>query len=248
MQLPKKILIFGATSSIAFETAKLFAKDRASFYLCGRNEEKLRYIRKDLISKGAQEVIYSTFDALDENSIKRCINDCLTKFPDIDGLFIAYGVLPDQKLCNKDMDEIKKAININFISVVLILTYIMQHFENQRSGVIVVISSVAGDRGRESNYIYGSTKGALSIFLEGLRQKLFKSGVRVLTVKPGFVNTPMTANYKKNFLFVEPEIVARGIYEAVKTGKDVVYLPWFWRWIMMIIRHIPEKIFKRIRL
>jgi short-subunit dehydrogenase len=248
MAKPTKILIFGATSAIAFETAKLFAKDGASFYLCARDEDELKRLSGDLVVRGAKEVGYSIFNALDDKSIMDAIDSCLAKFPDLDGLLIAHGILPDQKLCEADVEEMRKAINVNFTSVAVMLAHIVTHFQKQGRGTIAVISSVAGDRGRQSNYIYGSTKGALSIFLSGLRQSLNKSGVQVLTVKPGFVDTPMTANFKKGILFVGPDIVAKGIYEAIIKGRDVIYLPWFWWWIMMIIRNIPEKIFKKMKL
>lgn len=243
-----KILVFGATSAIAFETAKLFAKDGDSLYLCARDEEDLKRLSDDLIVRGAKEVEYSTFDALDDISIIKAIDNCLAKFPDLDGLFIAYGTLPDQKLCETNVNELKKAIDVNFTSAATILTYIAAHFEKQRCGTIAVISSVAGDRGRQSNYVYGSAKGALSTFLSGLRQRLGKSGVQVLTIKPGFVDTPMTAAFKKGLLFVGPDVVAKGIYKAIMDGKDVVYLPWFWWGIIMLIRNIPEKIFKKMKL
>lgn len=248
MPKPAKMLVFGATSAIAFETAKLFAHDGASLYLCARDEEDLKRLSGDLTVRGAKEVGYSVFNALDKDSIIRAIDDCLKKFPDIDGLLVAYGTLPDQKLCETDIEEMEQAIRINFTSSAIILTYISKHFEKKGQGIIAVISSVAGDRGRQSNYIYGSAKGALTVFLSGLRQRLSKSGVHVLTIKPGFVDTPMTADFKKGFLFVKPDVIARSIYSAIIKGKSVVCLPWFWNIIMLIIRNIPEKIFIRMKL
>lgn len=248
MAKPTKILIFGATSAIAFETAKLFAKAGGSLYLCARDEDDLKRLSGDLIVRGAKTVEYSTFDALDENSIIKAIDNCLKKFSDLDGILIAHGNLPEQKVCETNTDEMKRTFDINFTSAAVILTHITSHFEKQGHGTIAVISSVAGDRGRQSNYVYGSAKAALSTFTSGLRQRLSKSGIQVLTIKPGFVDTPMTANYKKGLLFVGPHVVAKGIYNAINKGKNVVYLPWFWRWIMLIIRNIPEKIFNKIRL
>ncbi len=248
--MPKlnKILIFGATSAIAFETAKLFAKDGVSFYLCARSEADLKRLSDDLKVRGAKEVKYSTFDALDDNLAIKAIDDCLVKYPDLDGLIVAHGVLPDQKLCETNMEEMKQSIHINFINAAVILNYITGYFEKQGKGTIAVISSLAGERGRQSNYVYGSAKAALTSFLSGLRQRLHKSGVKVITIKPGFVDTPMTAHFKKGLLFVKPEAAAKGIYNAITKEKDVVYLPWFWWWIRMIIIHIPEKIFKKIKL
>jgi short-subunit dehydrogenase len=248
MVKPTEILVFGATSAIAYETAKLFAKDGASFFLCARDEDELKHLSADLIVRGAKEIGYSTFDALDKNSIINAIDKCLAKFPDLDELFIAHGTLPDQQLCETNIDEMKKAIDINFTSAATVLALVAPHFERKMRGTIIVISSVAGDRGRQSNYVYGSAKAALTAFLSGIRQRLHKSGVRVLTVKPGFVDTPMTAHYKKGLFFVGPHVVAKGIYKAVLSSKNVVYLPWFWWWIIMMIIHIPEKIFKKIKL
>ena len=245
---PNKILVFGATSAIAFETLKLLVKDGLSFFLCARDEDELKHLSDDLIIRGAKEIGYSTFDALDKNSIINAIDKCLTKFPDLDGLFIAHGTLPDQQLCETNIDEMKKAIDINFTSAATVLALVTPHFERKMRGTIIVISSVAGDRGRQSNYVYGSAKAALTTFLSGIRQRLHKSGVRVLTIKPGFVDTPMTADLKKGFLFIGPDVIAKGIYKAMIKRKSIVYLPWFWWWIMMIIRHIPEKIFNKLKL
>jgi short-subunit dehydrogenase len=128
------------------------------------------------------------------------------------------------------------------------LTPIADFFEKQKHGVITVISSVAGDRGRQSNYIYGSAKAGLSVYLDGLRNRLYSAGVAVVTIKPGFVDTPMTAHLKKGFLFASPEKVARDILRAIEKRKCVVYTPWFWRWIMFVIKSIPETIFRKLKL
>ncbi len=241
-------MIFGATSAIAYETAKLFARDKASLYLCARDESELRRLADDLVIRGAREVEYTTFDALDDNSIVNAVNNCLKRFPDLDGLLIAHGMLPDQKLCEKDINEMRKAIDINFTSAAIILNHISSHFEKQGHGIIIAVSSVAGERGRQSNYVYGAAKGALTVFLAGLRHRLSKAGVHVLTIKPGFVDTPMTAHYKKGLLFVGPEVVAKGIYRAMAKRKNEVYLPWFWGIIMLIIKNLPWKIFNKTKL
>ena len=137
---------------------------------------------------------------------------------------------------------------INLVSVVSLLTLLANYFEKQGKGCIAVISSVAGDRGRQSNYIYGAAKGGLTIFLQGLRNRLSKAGVCVLTIKPGFVITPMTENFKKGFLWAQPQQVAKAIVSAIRRRKNVIYVPWFWRWIMLVIRNIPENVFKRMSL
>ncbi len=134
------------------------------------------------------------------------------------------------------------------MSVISLLTHLGNRFEAQRHGAIAVISSVAGDRGRLSNYVYGTAKGAVSIFMQGLRNRLYKSGVNVLTIKPGFVDTPMTAQLPKGALWAQPDHIAAGIIKAIDSGKTVVYLPGFWRLIMLIIKSIPESVFRRLSL
>ena len=166
----------------------------------------------------------------------------------IDITLIAHGTLPEQKECESSIDKTLQEFQINLISVVSLLTFLGNYFEKQGKGCIAVISSVAGDRGRQSNYVYGTAKGGLTIFLQGLRNRLSKAGVCVLTIKPGFVITPMTQNFKKGFLWAQPQQVARAIVRAIRKRKNVVYVPWFWRWIMLIIRSIPENIFKRMSL
>ncbi|RJQ22398.1 MAG: SDR family oxidoreductase [Nitrospiraceae bacterium] len=248
MLKPSKMLVFGATSAIAYETIKLFAKDGTSFYLCSRKEDELKRLADDLIVRGAKEVRFATFNALDVNSVTEAVNDCLIKFPDLDGLFIAHGFLPDQKVCETSIDSMRQVIDINFTSAATILTIVANYFEKRGTGTIIAVSSPGGDRGRQSNYVYGSAKGALTVFLSGLRQRLSRAGVSVITIKPGFVDTPMTVDFKKGILFVGPEVIARGIYKAVLKGKSEVYLPAYWRFIMMIIKHVPEMIFKKIKL
>jgi short-subunit dehydrogenase len=171
-----------------------------------------------------------------------------TSLEGLDTILIAHGILDDQKAGEQDYTKAEQALRTNFLSVVSLLTPIANRLEKQRYGCIAVISSVAGDRGRQSNYIYATAKGALTIFLQGLRNRLHSANICVLTIKPGFVDTPMTANFKKGALWAKPEAIARGIYRAIENRKNTVYLPGFWWLIMMIIRHIPEPIFKRMKL
>jgi short-subunit dehydrogenase len=166
----------------------------------------------------------------------------------LDVALIALGTLGDQKESERDWVVAERELSTNFLSAASLLTLLGNRFEAQRGGTLAVISSVAGDRGRQSNYVYGSAKAALSTFTAGLRNRLFKSGVHVLTIKPGFVDTPMTAHLPKNALFVGPDKIARGIVRAIDRRRDVVYLPWFWRWILLIIRSVPEFVFKRLSL
>lgn len=244
----KKIVIFGASSAIAAATAKIYATQGAEILLIARNAEKLEAVKNDLIARGAAKVqtIVSTLG--ETSGHKTLFAEIHLLQPEFDIALIAYGSLGNQQKQQVDFGEIKQELEINFISVVSLLTSLASYFSRKKSGTIAVISSVAGDRGRQSNYIYGAAKGALTITLQGLRNQLFPIGVHVLTIKPGFVDTPMTADVKKNFLFVTPEQIASGIVDAIEKKRDVAYLPWFWRYIMLIIRIIPEFIFKRLKL
>lgn len=241
-------MIIGATSAIAHETAKCFAKDGAACFLVARNADKLQAIADDLKVRGAKCVETYQLDVNELEQHQALFDQALERMGSLDMLLIAHGTLGDQRKCELSVAETMKELTTNFTSVVSLLTLSANYFEQQQRGCIAVISSVAGDRGRKSSYVYGTAKGAVNIFLQGLRNRLAKCGVTVLTVKPGFVDTPMTAHLRKGLLFAQPSVVGRGVYEAMKQGKDEVYLPWFWGGIMMVIRGIPERVFKRLSL
>ena len=244
----KKILIIGATSRIARETAKLFASDGVSLYLLARDQKKLCVLSEDLKVRGAAQIFHRTFEATDFRQCEVILSDAIQSLGGLDAVLIAHGMLPDQKSCEGSYEETEKALRINFLSVVSFLTFLANFMDRQGHGCIAVISSVAGDRGRQSNYIYGAAKGALSIFLQGLRNRLAIKGVAVVTIKPGFVDTPMTSHLKQGFLYARAEHVAADIHNAMKRGKNVVYTPWYWRFIMAAILAIPECIFKKMHL
>ncbi len=246
--MQRKIFIFGATSAIAQATARLFAADGGSFFLVARDPDKLNVAAEDLRIRGATQVRAACADALDFDDHQALIDEAFEVLNGLDMVLIAHGTLPDQKYCEQSFDRTRREFEINAMAVLSLLTHAAKRFAGQGFGTLCVISSVAGDRGRQSNYVYGAAKGAVSIFLQGLRNRLHSSGVQVLTVKPGFVDTPMTATFTKNRLWVPPEQVARGVYKAVINRKDVVYLPWFWSPVMRVIRWIPETIFKRLHL
>ena len=242
------VLIIGATSAIAEATARLFAERGDRLFLVGRCAERLAVIAEDLRIRGAA---YAGYESLDLNEIDQhesLLNKIYDKMDEIDIALISYGTLSDQSACEEAFSQALKEFNTNAISVLSLLTHLANRFEQQGKGTLAVISSPAGDRGRRSNYVYGAAKGAVSIFMEGLRNRLHKSGVQILTIKPGFVDTPMTANFKKGLLWSQPDDIARGIIKAIDRGGNVVYLPWFWKFIMLIIRLIPEFIFKRLKL
>jgi hypothetical protein len=161
-------------------------------------------------------------------------------------VLIAHGILGEQKKAEEDFHLALGELNTNAISLFSLLTHIANRLETQRYGSIAVIGSVAGDRGRQSNYIYGTAKGAVALFLQGLRQRLYKSGVHVLTVKPGFIDTPMTNQFSKGLLWSRPEAVARAIDAGIRKRRSVIYVPAYWRLIMAVIRSIPEVIMKRV--
>jgi len=244
----KRVLILGATSAIGSETAKLFAEEKAELFLVGRDEKKLKAVCVDLVARGAARVEWQSLDLNDFERHAKLLEAAIEKLGSIDVLLVAHGTLGDQKACERSYAEAHRELSTNFLSIVSLVTPMANYFEGRRAGTIAVIASVAGDRGRQSNYIYGTAKGAVCIFLQGLRNRLSKYGVQVLTIKPGFVDTPMTAGFEKGALFVGPDVIAEGIFSAIQRKKDVVYLPWFWFFIMAVIRNIPERIFKRLKL
>jgi short-subunit dehydrogenase len=244
----KKVLVLGATSAIAQSTVRLLAARGASLYLVGRNPERLEAVAKDARTRGAARVETEAVDLDDLAQHEALVERAATALGGLDGALLAHGILGNQEAAQRSYAEAEKVLRTNFLSAVSLLTPLANLFEAQKAGTLVVISSVAGDRGRQSNYVYGASKGALSVFLQGLRNRLAHAGVAVVTVKPGFVDTPMTADVKKNALFATPEKVARGIVRAADARKDEVYLPGFWGPIMFAIRGIPERVFKRMKL
>ena len=244
----KTVAIFGATSAIAVETARLFAGEGAKLFLVARNKERLEAVEQDLGVRGAAATRCSIADLSDTSTHEALLREVAEFESGADVVLIAYGSLPNQEEAQKNFSVTESEIQTNFLSVVSLLTGLSEYFENKGAGVIAVISSVAGDRGRQSNYIYGAAKGGLSIFLQGLRNRLFSKGVHVLDIKPGFVDTPMTSGIKRGPLFVSPEVIAKGIVRAIEKKKNVVYLPFFWLGIMCVIKHIPEAVFKRLKL
>lgn len=244
----QNILIVGATSAIAEAVARRYAARGNKLFLLARNAERLVTMAADLKIRGAAEVYTAVFDANDfdmHQSILDTVNDALG---DIDIVLIAHGTLGDQKACEASVTTTLHELTTNAISTIALLTLLANQMELKQRGTIAVIGSVAGDRGRQSNYIYGTAKSAVSTFLQGLRNRLYKSNVHVVTIKPGFVDTPMTAAFPKGPLWASAETVAIGIEQAIDKKKDVVYLPGFWWFILTIIRLVPEQLFKRLSL
>jgi decaprenylphospho-beta-D-erythro-pentofuranosid-2-ulose 2-reductase len=245
----KKILIIGATSAIATACARIWAGESASFFLAGRDAVKIAQVAADLKARGAAAVHTFALDFNQFESHAEMLDACFVELGSVDVALVAHGTLPDQKACEKDVALAMREFSSNGLSVIALLTLLANRMEAQCSGTIAVISSVAGDRGRPSNYLYGTAKAAVSTFCEGLRARLFKAGVHVLTIKPGFVDTPMTQGLPlPGLLVAKPEQVAKSIHSAITRGRNTLYTPWFWLGIMTIIRLIPNFIFKKMNL
>lgn len=240
----KRVLILGATSAIAQETARLFAGRGDALHLVARNRERLDAVAADLRARGAGTVTTALHDLdLDWAQIAP---GAAAALGGIDVVLLAHGVLGTPAEYDESPDAAARVLQTNLVGPVRLLTALAPLL--QSGACIAALSSVAGDRGRASNGVYGASKAGLDAFLSALRNRLFKRGVRVVTVKPGFVDTPMTAHLPKNPLFAAPAAVARGVLRAIDGDSDVVYLPFFWRWIMLVIRALPERVFKRLSL
>jgi short-subunit dehydrogenase len=240
------ILILGANSDIAKAIAKKYAQKGYNIYLAGRDIENLKLSAKDLEIRFSINSKALFLDILDFNSHNSFYNSLDIKPY---GTVMTIGYLGDQKVAEKNNDEAKKIIDTNFTGVVNLLNIIANDYEERKNGFIIGISSVAGDRGRASNYLYGSAKAGFTAYLSGLRNRLSKKDVNVLTVKPGFVQTAMTENLSlPPLLTAQPDEVANDIIKAQEKNKNIIYTKWFWRIIMCIINRIPERIFKKLSL
>ncbi len=243
----QNILILGATSSIARAIACEFAARGDNLYLASRDTEELSKIATDLTIRYQTVSYWGKFNAQDFAAHESFWQKVLQTMSHIDGVVMAFGSLGDLKKTGEFAND-HQVVTDNFIGAVSILNYCAAYFSTQKKGFVIGLSSVAGDRGRQSNYIYGAAKSALTTYLQGLRNRLFPFGVRVITVKLGFVDTAMTFGQPRLFWVAKPSKVAEKIVRLLHSSRDVVYLPWFWRYIMALIKTVPEKIFKRLKL
>jgi decaprenylphospho-beta-D-erythro-pentofuranosid-2-ulose 2-reductase len=240
------IIIIGATSEIAKEVGRIYADKKNNFMLIGRDSTKLVSIKSDYLAREAIKVLTHVADLDDSRTYQEVFEICSSTFNHIDLLIIAHGTLPDQLLVENNFSQVEAYARTNFISYISLLTLFAEKFELQKSGSIAVFSSVAGDRGRRSNYIYGSFKAGIQAFLDGFGARMARAGVHVLDIRPGMVDSPMTSHLKKGFLFASSEKVAKDIVKAIAKKKYVLYTPFFWRYIMLIIKTIPKQIFNKL--
>ncbi len=249
MTAMRKIIILGATSGIALEIQRLLARQGRELLLVARSPQRLAEIQADLAARGAQQVVTYSADLASIQQHAAIFDFARHTFPDFDTVLLAYGSMRDQKGSETSVDTLLEELQVNFVSAAAILTLFAADLERRRTGCLAAITSVAGDRGRRSNYVYGSSKGALSLFLQGLRSRLHPAGVRVITIKPGPVQTPMTDHLHNSARFADPQQVARDIVRALeRRSPDVLYTPKIWRYIMTAVQQIPEGIFKRLSL
>lgn len=240
----KNVLILGATSDIAQAIARKYAAEGWGLYLAARNMELLDAVASDIQVRSNTTVQSLLFDAEDFSSHQN-FYESLDSRPDV--VVAVFGYMGDQQTARTDFFEVNRTISVNFTGAVSILNIVAADFEAAGQGAIAGVSSVAGERGRQSNYIYGSAKAGFTAYLSGLRNRLAKSGVHVMTIKPGFCRTRMTENMDlPAALTAEPEQVADAVFNGIERKKNTIYVLWMWRWVMLIIRLIPEFIFKKL--
>jgi short-subunit dehydrogenase len=241
------VVIAGATSAIAQAVAREFAQRGAKLVLIGRDAAKLEVVSADLRSRGAEvETIAADLAACDAQQLA---SDCERRFGRVDAVLIAHGSLPDQRLAENDVAATLAAMTTNGTSAIALAAAFASILDRQNAGVLALLGSVAGDRGRRSNYTYGAAKAAVQTYFDGLAGRFAATPVRALTFKLGFVDTPMTAHLKKNALYATPAAVGAALHRAMTSrARGVVYVPHFWRWIMLIVRAMPASLIARLRL
>jgi len=244
----RRVLVLGASSGIAQAVIRRLASQGAQLFLVARSAERLAAVAADARVRGAKEVLTHPQDLDDVDAHPSLLDRAFAALGTVDLTFVAYGVLGTSEDCERDIALTQRVLLTDFAAPALFCQALAMRLVGQGTGTLAVLGSVAGDRGRKSNYAYGGAKGGLAVFLAGLRQRLYRHGVHVLTVKPGWVDTPMTASLRKNALYAKPDRVAGDILRAVEEGEDILYTPGFWRLVMGIVKAIPERIFKRFSL
>ena len=243
----KRIVVVGATSGIAEHCGRLWLVDASELILLGRDESKLSSIRKDFNVRGSQVKITTyTLDFLNQAEVTEVV-DRICAIGTIDIVLIAHAIMPLQIDCQNDLNLIANTININTTSVIWFSELFLKYFERANHGNLAIISSIAGDRGRRTNYLYGATKALLNCYVEGLQNRLANSKVKVLLIKPGPTTTPLTSQITLKFgKFAKPEQVATDIVNALNKGKEIVYTPYKWKFIMFFVRVMPKWLFNKL--
>ena len=242
------ILIIGATSAIARSISRLYAVENATIFLLARDEERLREATVDLKLRGANAVKALVYDAENTDDHSAVINSAMEFLGSIDVALICHGKLPNQEECQADYVKTKAVITVNGLSVISLCIEIVEKLRERKKGTLAVITSVAGERGRQPNFLYGSAKSMVSTYLQGLRGSVLNDNIHIVDIRPGLVDSPMTARLKKGLLWSSPESIAPSIVKGIGKKKHIIYAPFYWRLIMLVVHMIPEIIFKRIKI
>jgi len=244
----QRVLVLGATSGIAQAVARVYAAEGARLALVARSREHLAAVAADLTVRGAEVVLQRAADLCEVDRHRTLIAEAERALGGFDVVLVAHGVLPDQQACLEDPRRAVASWDVNFASAATLMEAAAERMTVAEDGVLGVLSSVAGDRGRSDNYVYGAAKAALTAYASGLGHRLRGTGVTVVVIKPGPVDTPMTAGRKlPRRLVADVDVVGRRIHRALERGERVVYVPGKWRWIMAVIRALPIRIFERMR-
>ena len=241
------VLIIGATSAIAGATARLYAQRAARLFLLARDPQRLQRMSADLTVRGATSVDSACLDLRCHDQHRAAIEAAAASLGSIDIVLLCYGVLPDQEQAENDFNATREALEVNGLSVISLLIVLATSMQQQQQGKIAVVTSVAGERGRQSNFVYGAAKAMVSTYLQGLRGKLLPHGIHLIDIRPGPVDSPMTAGFDKGPLWSCPEQIAASIVKSIDRNRHTAYAPGYWRPIMWVIRCIPEVIFKRLK-
>jgi decaprenylphospho-beta-D-erythro-pentofuranosid-2-ulose 2-reductase len=250
-ETPRRIAILGATSSIAEHTARLLIRTGARLALVARNGLHLDRIATDLELRGAVGIIKRVVDLANVDDPQDFFDSVAVELGGLDAVLIFHGLLGEQHLAERNVDELRRIIRVNFTSaaeLAIIAAHRLAAAGHSRP-VLLAVGSVAGDRGRASNYVYGSAKGALALVFQGLAHEYAKSRLRVVIVKAGFVDTPMTQAFQKSGpMWAKPDRIAAIIQRCLSRGGPVVYAPWFWRSIMLVIRLLPQWLMNKLQI
>lgn len=242
------ILIIGSGSAIAQELAIAYAQQHHRLFLIARDGDFLKRQQADLTIRGAHEVAVAQADLDDTGAQESALSVARTFMAEVDIALVCHGILPDQQVCAFDYAKTLASFQTNALSTISLLCQLAPAMKARNSGCLAVITSVAGERGRASNYVYGAAKGMVSLYLQGLRASLWSAGVTVLDIRPGFIDTPMTCSFRKGLLWSTPQKIAPVILKGIEARRNIIYTPAYWRYIMWLIRVIPEALFKRLSL